>query len=630
VTISQPRSLLLGLSLVLAACGGGDLTLPPDGAAANIEVVTGNGQSARVGSTLPESLVVKVTDTQDRPVADANVVFEFTADGSGASPASVSTDADGRAASLLLLGTRVGPVSGTVKVPVQAGVTPVQATISATAFSDNANGIALVSGNDQTGPVGTQLPAPLVVAVTDAFGNPISGVTVEWSVGSVGSSAGGSVSSATTVTDDNGQTSVTRTLGPTAGVQTTVATAAGLAGSPVTFTHTATAGNAARVIVVSGNGQSATAGTKLQNALVVQLLDDQNNPISGRAVTWLAGTGSASPETSTTDGNGQARTEWTLGPNPGPNTLTAVVSGVGNASFNATGTKIASTTGITSHTPEPSIVGTPVTVGVTVNGAGGIPTGQVTVSGDGAVPPCTINLASGSGSCQITLTQPGNRDLTATYAGDTRFSGSSGTQKHQVNPAPNAAPVARDDPYSTNEDATLTVNAANGVLNNDTDADSPVLTAIKDSDPAHGTLSLASDGSFTYTPVANYSGGDSFTYHANDGSNSSASATVTITVNSVNDVPVAADDGPYATPGGDAALTIAAPGVLANDSDPDGTAPTAGNASIPGKGAVTLNPDGSFTYTPNPGESGLDSFTYDASDGTLASTATVTISITTP
>ena len=208
MTISPCRTLVLGSTLVLAACGGEGLTLPPDGAPAHSEVRAGNNQNARVGSTLVDSLVVKVTDTQDRPVAGANVVIDFTANGAAASPATVSTDNDGRAASSLVLGTVPGQINGTVGVPVAAGVTPVQAGFVATALAADANGIALISGNGQTGAVGTTLTAPLVVAVTDAFQNPISGVTVTWSV----DAGGGSVSSATTVTDGNGQASVTRTV----------------------------------------------------------------------------------------------------------------------------------------------------------------------------------------------------------------------------------------------------------------------------------------------------------------------------------------------------------------------------------------------------------------------------------
>ena len=92
-----------------------------------------------------------------------------------------------------------------------------------------------VSGDPQTGPVGTVLGAPLVVKVTDALGNAVQDVAITWSI-----TGGGSLSETSTQTAANGQASVTRTLGGTVGQQTTLATAAGLVGSPVTFSHTAT------------------------------------------------------------------------------------------------------------------------------------------------------------------------------------------------------------------------------------------------------------------------------------------------------------------------------------------------------------------------------------------------------
>src|SRR2546426_2026567 len=136
----------------------------------------------------------------------------------------------------------------------------------------------------------------------------------------------------------------------------------------------------------------------------------------------------------------------------------------------------------------------------------------------------------------------------------------------------NAAPVASNDPYSVGEDSTLTV-AASGVLSNDSDADANSLSALLVSSPTHGALALNANGSFTYVPAANFNGGDSFTYKANDGTADSNIATVTITVTAVNDPPVANNDS-YST-NDDTVLTVAAPGVLGNDSDVDGDPLTA-------------------------------------------------------
>ena len=175
----------------------------------------------------------------------------------------------------------------------------------------------------------------------------------------------------------------------------------------------------------------------------------------------------------------------------------------------------------------------------------------------------------------------------------------------------------------------LTV-AAPGVLANDTDADGDDLTATGVTQPANGEVSLAADGSFTYTPDAGFSGTDTFTYQADDGTAKSAATTVTITVEEntgpVNTAPVAGNDA-YSTVE-DAPLLLPAPGVLANDTDADGDVLTATGASQPLNGTVTLAADGSFTYTPDAGFSGKDVFTYRADDGEATSApATVTITV---
>lgn len=95
---------------------------------------------------------------------------------------------------------------------------------------------------------------------------------------------------------------------------------------------------------------------------------------------------------------------------------------------------------------------------------------------------------------------------------------------------PNRAPSATDDAFSVAQGGVLTVPAASGVLANDTDADGDALTATRISQPANGSVTLNANGSFTYTPTAGFSGSDSFTYRANDGTVASNLATVRITV----------------------------------------------------------------------------------------------------
>ena len=101
----------------------------------------------------------------------------------------------------------------------------------------------------------------------------------------------------------------------------------------------------------------------------------------------------------------------------------------------------------------------------------------------------------------------------------------------------NEAPVANNDTYTTDEDTVLNIDAP-GVLWNDNDIDGdPLLSAVRDTTPTYGSLTLNADGSFSYTPNPDFNGIDNFTYHANDGVLDSNIATVTITVNAVNDTP---------------------------------------------------------------------------------------------
>ena len=194
-----------------------------------------------------------------------------------------------------------------------------------------------------------------------------------------------------------------------------------------------------------------------------------------------------------------------------------------------------------------------------------------------------------------------------------------------VNVAP-VAPMAANDSYSTPQDTSLTVQAP-GVLGNDTDANGDSLTASALSNPSSGTLLLDAGGGFSYTPNMGFTGSDSFTYRASDGSMNSNTATVTITVGVVNAAPAASADS-YST-AQDTALTVPAPGMLGNDSDADGDPLTAIPVAPPSNGALALNPNGGFTYTPSAGFIGTDSFTYQANDGTADSNvATVSLTVT--
>ncbi|MCP4361868.1 MAG: tandem-95 repeat protein [Chloroflexi bacterium] len=190
----------------------------------------------------------------------------------------------------------------------------------------------------------------------------------------------------------------------------------------------------------------------------------------------------------------------------------------------------------------------------------------------------------------------------------------------------NLSPVANNNSYTTDEDVTLTVPAP-GVLGNDTDADSGALTAVLNTTTSDGNLTLNANGSFIYVPDPGFSGSDSFTYRASDGNSNSNVATVTITVDPLVNLPPIANDDSYATDE-DVTLTVPAPGVLDNDTDADSGTLTAVLNTTTSDGNLTLNANGSFTYVPDPGFNGSDSFTYRASDGNSNSNvASVTITV---
>ncbi|MGZ7079386.1 MAG: Ig-like domain-containing protein, partial [Thermoanaerobaculia bacterium] len=162
-------------------------------------------------------------------------------------------------------------------------------------------------------------------------------------------------------------------------------------------------------------------------------------------------------------------------------------------------------------------------------------------------------------------------------------------------PTCNQPPVANNDAYTVAEGGTLNI-AAPGVLGNDSDPDADPMTAVLVSGPAHASsFTLNANGSFTYVHDGSETTSDSFTYRASDGSSLSNVATVNITVTPVNDSPVANNDTATVAEGG--TLNMAAPGVLANDTDPDSPVLTAVLVSGPAHASsFTLNPNGSYIY----------------------------------
>jgi hypothetical protein len=174
----------------------------------------------------------------------------------------------------------------------------------------------------------------------------------------------------------------------------------------------------------------------------------------------------------------------------------------------------------------------------------------------------------------------------------------------------NQPPSANNQSVSTNEDTSSIVTLTAS------DPDGNPLTYSVVGAPAHGTLSGAAP-SLIYQPASNYAGTDSFTFRVNDGQANSNLATVSITVVPQNDPPAAVGESYSVTSG--SVLNVTTPGVLGNDTDIDSPSLQAQLVSAPAHGALALNANGSFSYTPANGYVGSDSFAYVASDGIATS-----------
>ncbi|MEM1180733.1 MAG: cadherin-like domain-containing protein, partial [Acidobacteriota bacterium] len=197
----------------------------------------------------------------------------------------------------------------------------------------------------------------------------------------------------------------------------------------------------------------------------------------------------------------------------------------------------------------------------------------------------------------------------------------------------NDLPVAVDDAVAGLEDAQIVGNLLDGSAGGlDTDEEGDALTAVLVSGPTQGTLvgGLAANGGFTYEPSADWNGADSFTYAASDGAGVGNMATVTITVNAVNDLPVAVDDAVTGLEDTQIAGNVLDGSAGGLDSDVDGDGLSAVLISGPSHGSLVggLSANGDFTYEPEADFNGVDSFTYAATDGTgNGNTATVTVTL---
>ncbi|MFZ0796574.1 MAG: hypothetical protein WCA13_04725 [Terriglobales bacterium] len=288
-------------------------------------IVSGNSQTAPPNAPLPAPLVVKVADAHAFGVP--GVTVNFTDNGAGGTfvATSVVTGSNGTASAQYTMGPKAGKIK----------ITASSSGLKSVGFTENAvvgpaANVSVTTGNNQSGTVGTKLTQALTALVTDAYNNPVSGVSVSFSDGG----AGGTFSGPNPVlTGTNGTATEFYTLPMAAGTVTITANATGVT-NPATFTETATAGTATNISISSGNNQTAPNGTQLPLPLVVLVTDQYNNPVASVNVTFSDGGAGGIFSYSNpvaTGTNGTASQYYTLPPVAGETVyITATAAGVAN------------------------------------------------------------------------------------------------------------------------------------------------------------------------------------------------------------------------------------------------------------------------------------------------------------
>lgn len=397
------------------------------GAPAVVNVVSGTPQSATRLQAFGAPLIVEVRDAFGNLVPNAAVTFTAPAAGASAGlTVAAVTDANGRTQ---VTATANG-TAGTYNVTASVAGGTTSATFALTNNPGPATALQIISGSPQSATVNTAFGTSLVVAVVDAGGNAVPGVTVNFVAPATGARA--VLSALSGVSGADGRVTITATAGTVAGTYNVVASSTGLA--PVNFALANTAGAPAAITTVSGTPQSATVLTAFV-PLVVLVVDAFGNPVSGATVTFArpgAGASNTGTVTATTGANGQASVTPTANGVAGTYNETATVTGVATAAtFVLTNTPGAATTiVIVSGTPQSTVVSTAFGAQLVVraNDAQGnaVPGAVISFSapssGASASVPSTATTGA-NGQAGVTATAnatAGSYSVTATLGGVTR------------------------------------------------------------------------------------------------------------------------------------------------------------------------------------------------------------------
>jgi hypothetical protein len=227
-----------------------------------------------------ESSTLTITLRDDQNNAVSGLSDEITITGLGdATAGDIIEDGDTGVYTTNITNT----VSGEITLTITADGVTITDNLVITFLAGDPDAIEIVSGDDQSATVTQQLPDPLVVSVSDEFGNPVEGFSVGFEItGAPAGAAGQSLSAESAVTNASGQASVTFTLGDTPGTYR-VQASAGSAGS-VTFTAQAQIGEPSVMTITQQPGQT-TAGNAISPAPAVEITDDAGNPVEGVQVT---------------------------------------------------------------------------------------------------------------------------------------------------------------------------------------------------------------------------------------------------------------------------------------------------------------------------------------------------------
>ena len=292
-----------------------------------LAVLGGNNQTGRAGTTLTIALQAGLQDPYTgKPIPTAGIPVTFAASGKSGSFSNpnATTNSSGVASTTYTLPPKPGTYTITASSP---GYGIAIFTVTATAGTPAV--MVIASGNYQTAPVTSNLPAPLKVKVKDVQGNGVPGIAVTFTDGG----AGGVLSPAIATTDSSGTATTSYTTGTKAGAVQITASATGLA--PVVFKETGLAGPPVSLAIYSGNNQTVKAGTATVKLLQVFVGDQYGNGARGVSVSFSDGGagGSFAPDPVVTISTGIAGTRYTAPLQKGTVTVTASSPGLSSVFF---------------------------------------------------------------------------------------------------------------------------------------------------------------------------------------------------------------------------------------------------------------------------------------------------------